>query len=49
MDNNLNDHYHCGPSNEGNVGRAIWCLSKRVSEFAKELSRIEREFEELVT
>lgn len=49
MNDNLNNHCRCEPSNEGNVGRAIQCLSKRVSEFAKELSRIERELEELIT
>lgn len=39
---------NCRPSSEGNVGNAIHCLSMRVSNFAKELSRIERELEELI-
>jgi hypothetical protein len=30
----------CAPSNDGNVGNAILCLSRRISGFAKELSRI---------
>ena len=38
----------CKPSNDGNVGNAILCLSRRVSEFAKELSRIQQELENLV-
>ena len=38
----------CKPSNGGNIGEAIQCLAKRVSDFAKELSRIERELEDLI-
>jgi len=35
----------CRPSNDGNVGNAILCLSRRVSNLAKELSEIERNLE----
>lgn len=35
-------------TNEGNVGRAIQCLSMRISKFAGELERIERELEALI-
>lgn len=38
----------CKPSNDGNIGNAILCLSRRVSNLAKELSRIERNLEQLI-
>ena len=38
----------CKPSNDGNVGNAILCLSRRVSNLAKELSEIERNLEQLI-
>lgn len=38
----------CAPSNDGNVGNAILCLSRRISGFAKELSGIQQELENLV-
>lgn len=38
----------CKPSNGGNIGEAMQCLAKRVGDFAKELSRIERELEDLI-
>lgn len=38
----------CSPSNDGNIGNAILCLSRRVNNFAKELSRIQQELENLV-
>ena len=38
----------CKPSNDGNIGNAILCLSRRVSNLAKELSEIERNLEQLI-
>lgn len=38
----------CMPSNDGNIGGAIYCLSKRVNELVKELDRIESRLEDLI-
>lgn len=39
---NSNTVNKCKPSNDGNVGGAIFCLSNRVSELAKKVSKIEK-------